>query len=456
MIRAGSSGEPVDTTARPGNGPGERLRFAPMNRSLWAVLAGTFTLRFSTGLTGAMLGSYLATLPEHGGQPVDPFVVGMFSALFYLAELVLSPLFGILSDRLGHHRVMLYGPAFGAVAVIITAFTTNFVLLGGTRLLEGASTAASIPSILGYIAMVTANDQVLRGKTVARFEGATLLGLGCGFIVAPILFSAIGPAAFLVNAVIYGISFLIYLRGVEDPAGEAETLTAQHYGVRRYGTLLRSAHVWLLAPTWIAVNASIGLWFSQSIFQLWSRNPRFPDQLLHQGFEPIQISIGAAAVGLVFGAGLLYWGGRFKRLRRTTIILYGIGGGAVMVVAGIAINHSAGLPVVVPVGAALVAIFGLFVMAGATPAALGLLADVSERFPADRGAIMGLYSVFLALGQIGGALVGGVAAGIRGIDGMLVATLVLLLLALPFLARLRHDEHYVGGPETAAILDGET
>ena len=42
-----------------------------MDRSLWAVLAGTFTLRFSTGLTGAMLGVYLADLPEHGGPEVD-------------------------------------------------------------------------------------------------------------------------------------------------------------------------------------------------------------------------------------------------------------------------------------------------------------------------------------------------------------------------------------------------
>ena len=28
--------------------------------------------------------------------------------------------FGVLSDRLGHHRVMLFGPAFGAVAVVLT------------------------------------------------------------------------------------------------------------------------------------------------------------------------------------------------------------------------------------------------------------------------------------------------------------------------------------------------
>ena len=66
---------------------------------------------------------------------------------------------------------------------------------------------------------------------------------------------------------------------------------------------------------------------------------------------------------------------------------------------------------------------GLFVLAGATPAAVGLLADMSERFPTDRGAIMGLYSVFLAIGQIVGSLIGGYAAEWRGIDGLLIATI---------------------------------
>jgi predicted MFS family arabinose efflux permease len=92
-----------------------------------------------------------------------------------------------------------------------------------------------------------------------------------------------------------------------------------------------------------------------------------------------------------------------------------------------------------------VAAFGLFVMAGATPAALGLLADISERFPNDRGAIMGLYSVFLAVGQIAGALIGGFAAEAAGIDGMLIATAVLLGVALLPLARLRQAEDPVTG-----------
>ena len=106
-----------------------------------------------------------------------------------------------------------------------------------TRLLEGASTAASVPSILGFIALATAGNELLRGKAAARFEGATLAGLGFGFIVAPKLFEAIGPTAFFLNAVVYGISFLIYWRGVKDPAGEAEAVASPHVGFDRYFAL---------------------------------------------------------------------------------------------------------------------------------------------------------------------------------------------------------------------------
>lgn len=428
-----------------------------MDRSLWAVLAGTFTLRFSTGLTGAMLAVYLAKLPEHGGPVVAATTLALLHATFYLAELVLSPLFGLLSDRLGHHRVMLVGPAFGAAAVIVTGLTTNLFLLGGTRILEGASTAASIPSILGYIAAVTAGDALLRGKAAARFEGATLAGIGAGFAAAPLLFAAMGPTAFFLNAAFYGVSFLIYRNGVADHDAEERAAAAAtktpRVDWRRYGQLLRSSHVWLLAPTWIAVNASIGLWFSQSIFQFAKSDPRFPDQTLMRGFSAIQISGAAVALGIIFGLGLLYWGNRFRNMRRTTIILYGILGGGALVAAGLVINHGAGAPIILVLGGVAVAAFGLFVLAGATPAALGLLADISERFPNDRGAIMGLYSVFLAIGQIIGALVGGFAAEARGIDGMLVATAVLLAVALVPLARLRRDEESVGSIDASVASE---
>ena len=431
-----------------------------MARSVWSVILGTLTLRFSTGLTGAMLVYYLADLPKHGGEPVSSITVAIFTASFFAAELVLSPLFGPLADRYGYHRIMQLGPAFGAVAVILTGITTNLWLLGGTRWLEGASTAASVPSILGFIAIATMGDEGLRGKAVARFEAATLAGLGAGIVAAGPLWTLLHREAFFVNALIYGVSWAIYRFGVADPrADHGGHQHEQRTSLARYLEILSGAHVWLLAPTWIAVNAAIGLWTSQSIFQLVKApDPRYADQRLMAGVSPLLVSAGLAVGMLVFLAGLVYWGNRFKKLRRTTIIFYGLGGGAALVAAAVAINHGAGMPAIVTAILMVPVVGGLFVLAGATPAALGLLADMSEPYPRDRGAIMGLYSVFLALGQITGSIAGGVAADVSGIDGLLVATLVMLAIAVLPLWRLRTVEHQLNmltlpPPVPAAVPD---
>jgi MFS family permease len=355
---------------------------------------------------------------------------------------------------------MQWGPLFGLVAVVITWATVNIPLILGTRLLEGAATAASIPSILGFIAVATAMDEGLRGKTVARFEAATLAGLLAGFAAAGPVFAVLGPVGFLVNGVLYLVSMSIYRWGV-DRNLEA-SLEAPHakgssgIDFSRYRRILGQGHVWLIAPTWVAINAVLGLFTTQTIFQLVQRDepdPRFADQLLLGGFEPIQISAGLVVGGVLFFAGLIYWGNKFKELRRTTIILYGVGGGALLVVGAVGINHSANLPLVVVLVLGALAVFGLFVLAGATPAAIGLLADVTEAYPDDRGAIMGLYSVFLGLGQIGGSLIAGVAATALGLDGIFVASLVLLVVAVVPLVFLRRHEHYLAGPEAAASID---
>lgn len=430
-----------------------------MTSSVRNVLFGTFTLRFSTGLTGGLLAFYLGNLEEHGGQHVTPEIFAIMYAAFYATELVLSPVFGMLSDRLGHHRVMQFGPLFGAVAVFITGISTNLVLIGGTRVLEGAATAASIPSILGFIAVATTGNEDLRGKTSARFELATLAGIGGGAIAAGILYDGIpgvwagfGAAAFFLNALIYMGSFLIYRFGVspaEDAPARPETSES---GLARYGRLLRNSHLWLLAPTWIAVNAAIGVYSGQGLFNLVkTRDPsgRFDDQLLAGGLGGFEVALGALLIGAVFVAGLIYWGNRFKTTRRTTILFYGIMGGAVLVVGALAFNHSGDLAFIWRAPSAVIAAVGLFVLAGATPAALGLLADMSEAYPDDRGAVMGLYSVFLAVGQILGSFIGGFAAERAAIDGLLIATLVMMGVALLPLYQLRQFEHHLGGAPRA-------
>jgi MFS family permease len=437
--------------------------------SITAVLLGTFTLRFSTGLTGAMLAFYLARLPDFGGPLVSGTIAGIMTATYFAAELILSPAFGILSDRFGAHRIMQVGPVLGAAAVIVTALTTDLWLLGGTRWVEGMAAAASIPSILGYIAVTTSRDQALRGRTVARFEAATVAGLGAGAVVAGPLFEALGTGAFIANAAVYGLSLAIYRYGVrpveadeaaleaaeERPISSAEVRPAA-FNIARYRRLFATRSIWLLAPTWIALNAIVGAWTTQAFFQLVRENPdpAFSDQLLMGGFAPAQVSIGLGVALAVFLAGIFVSGNLFRRFRRTTIMAVGIVGGLVMIGAFFGVNHSADVALAGRIGLTLVGLAGLFVLAGATPAALGMLADISETHPADRGAIMGLYSIFLGLGQIIGSVVSGSAADWLGIDGLLLASVVLLVIALVPLRWLRESEHLVGTPRAVPLVEG--
>jgi MFS family permease len=422
-----------------------------MGRSIFNVLFGTFTLRFSTALTGGLLAYYLGNLPEHGGVEVSAVAFAVIHAAFYVTELVASPVFGLLSDRLGHHRVMQFGPIFGAVAVFITGLTSNLLILSGTRVLEGAATAASIPSILGFLAMATAHDEGLRGRVSARFELATIGGLGVGIGASGVFWQFFGPVSFFINAAFYLGSYAIYRFGVAAPDAPAGPHHRPEYGWRRYLNLLRTSHIWLLAPTWIAINAALGVYAGQGLFNLVrTPDPRFANQLLAGGLSPLEVTAGLIAAGIVFVAGLLYWGNRFKQYRRTTIIFYGILGGVALVVGAMAFNHSGGLAPLLRIPFALLAGAGLFVLAGATPAALGLLADMSEMYPDDRGAVMGLYSVFLAIGQIAGSFVGGFAAERASIDGLLVTTVVFVVIAVIPLYWLRRYEHHFEGASVQA------
>ena len=90
----------------------------------------------------------------------------MIIGSFFVSELLgaLDP--GAWSDRYGRKLFIIFGPLFGAVAVLITSVTTVVWLLIFTRLLEGLSTASNAPATLGYIAEATSDSPKLRARIV--------------------------------------------------------------------------------------------------------------------------------------------------------------------------------------------------------------------------------------------------------------------------------------------------
>ena len=186
-----------------------------MNRSIVSMLLATLVLRVSTAVTGVMLVFLIDEMTRHRGT--GPGTISLLTGGFYTTELTGAIVFGVLADRYGRKVIMLLGPLFGGVAVFMTGLTTHLPVLFVTRLLEGSSTAASIPSTLGFIAAETADDEELRGRVVSLFEFVSLGGmLAVGPALGGILWDAFGRRAFFLNCICYAVALGLYAYGVSE------------------------------------------------------------------------------------------------------------------------------------------------------------------------------------------------------------------------------------------------
>jgi MFS family permease len=132
----------------------------------------------------------------------------------------------------------------------------------------------------------------------------------------------------------------------------------------------------------------------------------------------------------VFTIGAIAWGFIMPLIGRQATLLWGVAGlGATSV--ALWLLNSLGLErhlMVTPL--LLLVVVCIFVESGFTPAALTYLADIAEEQAQDRGAVMGLYSVLLSVGQLAGTAVAGPFALASGVNGLIILTGLLTLIAL--------------------------
>lgn len=432
-------------------------------------MVGTLILRTAAGAMGENIQFYLNAIHEASRSPTHPLsqiagaggvypisytLGGLIIGSFFVAELIGALVFGAWSDRLGRKLFLVLGPLFGAIAVLITSVTTAFWLLIFTRLLEGLSTASNAPASLGYLADETVESPKLRSQSSGFFEVATIGGIAAGFALGGWMWRGLGTArivagvrltspAFAANAVIYILSLAILWWGVREAPRKAATAEASRSAggiLRRYFEILGRRSILEFAPAWIAVNAVLGVWINVTA-RLLTDQSGATGQLLVGHFSSFQAGNVRAAYAVLFIAGIVAWSLLFPNLNRITAMLIGAGGLVLSCLLLYAINHQPGwnAPTIVPLAAGL----GLSIMiqSGFTPAALAHLADLTEAHRSDRGAVMGLYSVFLGLGQLLGSILGGLFVDWRGADGMALITGLLGILAGLLVLRLRKREH---------------
>jgi hypothetical protein len=259
---------------------------------------------------------------------------------------------------------------------------------------------------------------------------------GQAAVIAGIPFTS---PAFAINALIYAASLVILWLGIHEMR-ETKKIRADAPAVpagemlKRYWAILSDPKVAGFAPAWIAINAVLGVWINLSARILTDKlGPA--NQLLSGLFDSFHAGNIRAAYAVFFILGIFIWSVAFAGMRRNTAMLIGTGGLLVSCLVLFGINHQPMIdaPLVTPL--AILLVLTIMVQSGFTPAALAHLADITEDYANDRGAIMGLYSVFLGLGQF-----------IGGADGMILFNALLGAFAAFLLLRLRRMEDKQGTP----------
>jgi MFS family permease len=421
-------------------------------RSLVAVIVGSLILRLASQTTGQMLQFYFDKI-DSDYYHLSHTLTGFITASFFIAELFGSLVFGAMSDRYGRKLFIILGPVLGLVAVQLTSLTVVLWLLVVTRVLEGLSTASSVPATLGYISEATVGRPALRARVIGLFEITLVGGIALGASVAGYLWKffdhpvslagikLISPA-FSLNGLIYLLSLAVFLWGLKDlkrsPRSGSAGKGAQGK-LKHYRDLLKARAVWMFVPAWLAVFSIIGIWINLSVRLLTGRR-QHAGQLLIGSMTNVEFGNGFAVFAVIFALGILAWSFVLARYRKTSVMLVATVGLFVLLLTVYGFNHleTFSSPLYYP----LMALFliGVILLSGFTPAALTYLADVTESYAQDRGSIMGLYSVFLGVGQLLGATTGGYFAERKGIDGLLLLSVIfgaITVLSLAALHRMR-------------------
>ncbi|MDA0671516.1 MAG: MFS transporter, partial [Bacteroidetes bacterium] len=120
----------------------------------------------------------------------SPWVTGALFSVFSFMQLIFSPLWGRLSDRVGRRPIMMMS-TFGAVlAYLLFAFSTSLAMLFASRILAGMM-GGNISTAQAAISDSTPADQ--------RAAGMGLIGaaFGIGFVLGPAMASGLASPGVL-------------------------------------------------------------------------------------------------------------------------------------------------------------------------------------------------------------------------------------------------------------------
>ncbi|MCA1683718.1 MAG: MFS transporter, partial [Actinobacteria bacterium] len=173
---------------------------------------GTIWSTVAIDLVG--FGIIIPVLPLYAERfGATPAVVGALFASFSVAQLLLAPVWGAVSDRVGRKPVLVLSLAGTAVGSLLTGVAGSLPLLFAGRLLDGAS-GASVS-----VAQAAVADVAEPGER-ARLFGLLGAAFGLGFVAGPAIgaLAALGGTRlpFLVAAALAGVNAVVAVRRLPE------------------------------------------------------------------------------------------------------------------------------------------------------------------------------------------------------------------------------------------------
>ncbi|WP_062108090.1 MFS transporter [Bacillus niameyensis] len=341
---------------------------------------------------------------EMGASPTQ---LGLLMAVYSLMQLLFSPFWGRISDRIGRKPVIMIGIFGLAISFFLMAFATELWMLFAARIIGGLLSSANMPTVTAYVADITSPED--RGKGM----GVVGASVGLGFILGPAIGGIFSKTSLSMPFIIAGISSIITFFLVM-------TILRESLPSEKRGAQSKKKE-----PMFKAMNGPISILYFLQLFVSLSLAGL---EATFAYFAAKRAGLGTVELGYLFMimglAGAIVQGGLVGKLTKK----YGEG---FVIQIGIAISAIGfGLILLVnnfTTAAIFLTIFGIG-NGVIRPSVSALLTKTST---AGHGSTTGLLSSFDSMGRIVGPPLGGwlfkIATGLPYISGLILSIIAFAL-----------------------------
>ncbi|GAA5096812.1 MFS transporter [Wohlfahrtiimonas larvae] len=155
-------------------------KFTTDEKGLTAKLAGLFSIR--------MLGIFII-LPilvtySQSLEGSTPVLTGLVFASYAITQILLQPIFGIVSDKIGRKPALIVGLALFTLGSLVLVFTSNIYIAILGRIIQGSGAVSAV-----VLAMATdLTREQIRSKVMAFIGVSIGLTFGIAISIAPIIY----------------------------------------------------------------------------------------------------------------------------------------------------------------------------------------------------------------------------------------------------------------------------